>query len=395
MTLKRTYDFDQVINRKNTDSLKYDFVLERGKKEDILPMWIADMDFKIPDEIVDALHNRVDQGIFGYTETKDRYFEAVRYWMEKRHGWIVEKEWLVKCPGVVFALAMGVRAFTEAGDGVLIQQPVYQVFDKVIRENDRVVIDNTLILGEDGKYHMDLEDFERKAVQHQVKLFLLCNPHNPGGIVWSQGELEKLGEICIRRDIIIISDEIHQDFVFKGKHQVFANINEALKERTITCTAPSKTFNLAGLQVANIFIPNSSLRETFCKQMRAVGYDHLNTLGLVACEAGYRYGEAWLEQLLDYLEGNISYVREYLEKKISRIKLIEPDATYLLWLDFRELGLSEEERLDLLDNKVGIWLNSGLKFGKSGEGFERMNIACQRSVLKEALRRLERAVNAR
>lgn len=393
MMLKRKYDFDEVINRKNTDSLKYDFVLERGKPEDILPLWIADMDFKIPDEIVAALHQRVDQGIFGYTETRDRYFEAVRYWLEKRHGWIVEKEWLVKSPGVVFALAMGVRAYTEPGDGVLIQQPVYQVFDKVIRENDRVVIDNTLVLGEDGKYHMDLEDFERKAVQHHVKLFLLCNPHNPGGVVWSQEELKELGDICIRRDMIIISDEIHQDFVYKGRHQVFANINEGLKERIITCTAPSKTFNLAGLQTANIFIPNESLREKFLRQMRAAGYDHLNTLGLVACEAGYRYGEDWLEQLLEYLKGNISYVREYLEKKISRIKLIEPDATYLLWLDFRELGLTEEERMDLLENKAGIWLNSGLKFGKSGEGFERINIACPRSVLEEALMRLERAVN--
>lgn len=392
--VKKTYDFDVVINRKDTDSLKYDFALERGKSEDILPLWIADMDFKIPDEIVDALHNRVAHGIFGYTETRDRYFEAVSYWMEKRHGWIVEKDWLVKSPGVVFALAMGVRAFTEPGDGVLIQQPVYQVFDKVIRENDRVVIDNTLVLGEDGKYHMDLEDFERKAVQHHVKLFLLCNPHNPGGVAWSKDELEKLGDICIRRDIIIVSDEIHQDFVYKGRHQVFANIKKELEERTITCTAPSKTFNLAGLQVSNIFIPNSSLRDKFCKQMRAVGYDYLNTLGLTACEAAYRYGEDWLDQLLEYLKGNILYVREYLEKKISKIKLMEPDATYLLWLDFRELGLSEEERLDLLDNKAGIWLNSGLKFGKTGEGFERINIACPRSVLGEALRRLEQAVNS-
>lgn len=389
---KKKYDFDKVINRRNTDSLKYDFAHERGKSEGILPLWVADMDFQTSDEVVAALHKRVSQGIFGYTDTKEKYFEAVSAWMEKKHSWAIEKEWLIKCPGVVFALAMAVKAFTEPEDGILIQQPVYQAFGKAIRENNRVVVDNPLILGKDGKYHMDLEDFEKKAVRHQVKLFILCNPHNPGGVVWSRKDLEKLGDICIKRDIIIISDEIHQDFVYRGSHQVFAAINEGLKERTITCTAPSKTFNLAGLQVSNIFIPNSRLREKFCRQMRAAGYDNPNTLGLIACEAAYRYGEDWLDQVLEYLKDNISFVREYLEKRINRIKLIEPDATYLLWLDFRELGLSEEERVDLLENRAGIWLSSGLKFGEPGEGFERINIACSRSFLAEALGKLEQAV---
>lgn len=393
--MKKNYDFNEVISRKNTDSLKYDFAAERGKPEDILPLWVADMDFRTPDEVTSALQSRAAHGIFGYTETKDSYFEAVRAWMEKRHGWAVEKDWLVKSPGVVFALAMGVRAFTKPGDGILIQKPVYQLYEKIIRENDRVVIDNTLVFGEDGKYHMDLEDFERKVQTHQVKLFLLCNPHNPGGIVWRREELERLGEICIRGGITIISDEIHQDFVYKGRHQVFADMNERLKDRTITCTSPGKTFNLSGLQVSNIFIPNPELRDKFSRQMRAVGWDHLNTMGLAACEAAYRWGEEWLDQLLDYLKGNLSYVREYLRSKISRVKLIEPDGTYLLWLDFRELGLTEEERLDLLENQAGIWLSSGGKFGVTGKGFERINIACPRSLLAEAMERLERAVNNR
>lgn len=389
---KKTIDFDHVINRKNTNCLKYDFAVRRGKPDNLLPLWVADMDFKVSEEILNALHERVDHGIFGYSEVQDEYFAAVRDWMEKKHHWNVESRWLIKTPGVVFALAMAVQAFTDPGDGVMIQQPVYYPFSEVIEDNDRVVVDNTLYLGEDGTYHMDLEDFERNAEEFHVKLFLLCSPHNPVGRVWSREELEKLGEICIRRDILVVSDEIHQDFVFEGKHLVFAGLSEELKNRTITCTSPSKTFNLAGLQISNIFIANQKLRRRFRKQVAAAGYSQLNTLGLTACEAAYRHGEEWHDQLIAYLKANISYVQEFIKEKIPKVKLIEPEGTYLVWLDFRELGLTEEEREDLIMKKAGLWLDSGAMFGPVGEGFERINIACPRSILEQALGNLEQAI---
>ncbi|MDR0924177.1 MAG: pyridoxal phosphate-dependent aminotransferase [Hungatella sp.] len=385
-------DFDEVIDRKNTNSIKYDFAVRRGKPENLLPLWVADMDFKVSGKILDALHERIDHGIFGYSEVQDEYFEVIRDWMEKKHHWNVESRWLVKTPGVVFALAMAVQAFTDPGDGVMIQQPVYYPFSEVIEDNDRVIVDNTLYLGEDGRYHIDFEDFERKAEEFHVKLFLLCNPHNPVGRVWSLEELEKLGEICIRRDILVVSDEIHQDFVFEGKHLVFASLSEELKNRTITCTSPSKTFNLAGLQISNIFIANQKLRRRFRRQVAAAGYSQLNTLGLTACEAAYRHGEEWHEQLMVYLRANITYVREFIKEKIPRVKLIEPEGTYLVWLDFRELGLTEEEREDLIIKKAGLWLDSGAMFGPVGEGFERINIACPRSILEQALGNLEKAI---
>ncbi len=390
---KETNDFDEVINRKNTNSLKYDFAVRRGKPENLLPLWVADMDFKVSGKILEALHERVGHGIFGYSEVQDEYFEAIRDWMEKKHHWNVESRWLIKTPGVVFALAMAVQAFTDPGDGVMIQQPVYYPFSEVIDDNDRVVVDNTLYLGEDGKYHMDLEDFERKAEKFKVKLFLLCSPHNPVGRVWSREELEKLGEICIRRDILVVSDEIHQDFVFEGEHLVFANLSKELKNRTITCTSPSKTFNLAGLQISNIFIADQKRRRRFRRQVAAAGYSQLNTLGLTACEAAYRNGEEWHDQLMKYLKANISYVREFLKEKIPKVKLIEPEGTYLVWLDFRELGLTEKEREDLIIKKAGLWLDSGFMFGPVGEGFERINIACPRSILEQALGNLEQAIN--
>jgi len=389
---KERIDFDERIDRKNTSCIKYDFAVQRGKPEGILPLWVADMDFKAPQPVLDALKDRVEHGIFGYSEGKEEYFEAVQDWMNRRHGWAVERKWLVKTPGVVFALAMAVKAYTKPGDGVMIQQPVYYPFSEVIEDNGREIVDNTLYLGDDGIYHMDLEDFEKKAVENQVKLFFLCSPHNPVGRVWTREELTQLGEICERLDIIVVSDEIHQDFVFKGKHQVFAAINEKLKNRTITCTAPSKTFNVAGLQISNIFISNPELKHKFKKEIAAAGYSQLNALGLTACEAAYRYGEDWHDQLMEYLKENIRFVRTYLEDNLPEIKLIEPDGTYLIWLDFRALGLSEQEREELIVKKAGLWLDSGAMFGSIGEGFERINIACPRSIIMEALDKLKTAV---
>lgn len=385
-------NFNIVVNRKNTNCLKYDFAVRRGRPENVLPLWVADMDFKVAPEITQAIEKRVAHGIFGYSEVKEEYFEAVSAWMEQKHGWHVKEDWLVKTPGVVFALAMAVQAFTEPGDAVIIQQPVYYPFSEVIADNGRRIVDNTLELKEDGKYHINFEDFEQKVKENHVKLFLLCSPHNPVGRVWTKEELKKIAAICRKYDVIVVSDEIHEDFVFNGKHQVFADLSEDVKNRTITCTAPSKTFNLAGLQVSNIWIANPKLREKFKKQIAAAGYSQLNTLGLTACEAAYRYGGEWHAELLGYLKSNLNFLREFLQTRLPEVKLIEPEGTYLVWLDFGSLGLTEEQREELLTKKAGIWLDSGAIFGAAGEGFERINIACPRSILKDALERIERAV---
>ena len=385
-------NFNIVVNRKNTNCLKYDFAVRRGRPENVLPLWVADMDFKVAPEITQAIEKRVAHGIFGYSEVTEEYFEAVSAWMEQKHGWHVKEDWLVKTPGVVFALAMAVQAFTEPGDAVIIQQPVYYPFSEVIADNGRRIVDNTLELKEDGKYHINFEDFEQKVKENHVKLFLLCSPHNPVGRVWTKEELKKIAAICRKYDVIVVSDEIHEDFVFNGKHQVFADLSEDAKNRTITCTAPSKTFNLAGLQVSNIWIANPKLREKFKKQIAAAGYSQLNTLGLTACEAAYRYGGEWHAELLGYLKSNLTFLREFLQTRLPEVKLIEPEGTYLVWLDFGSLGLTEEQREELLTKKAGIWLDSGAIFGAAGEGFERINIACPRSILKDALERIERAV---
>lgn len=393
---KEKFEFDTVIDRRNTDCLKYDFAVRRGKPEGVLPLWIADMDFKTSDKILDAIRKRAEHGIFGYTESGDSYFGAVADWMDKRHGWEIKRDWLVKTPGVVFALAMAVKAYTKAGDAVLIQQPVYYPFTEVIEDNDRKVISNDLVFGEDGKYHIDFEDFERKIEEEKIALFLLCNPHNPTGRVWTGEELLKIGEICLKHHVIVVSDEIHEDFVFgKRKHIVFANLRKEFEEISVICTSPAKTFNLAGLQVSNIFIPNGKLRRQFKKQIAAAGYSQLNTLGITACEAAYRYGEEWYGAMMEYVEGNIQFMKEYLERELPQLTMAEPEGTYLVWVDFRRLGLSESELEELIVKEANLWLDSGAIFGKSGEGFERFNVACPRKILAKALEQLKGAIRSR
>lgn len=388
-------DFDTPISRANTDSIKYDFAIEFGKKEDVIPLWVADMDFKTSERILEEIQKRVAHGIFGYTETKNSYFEAVANWMKEKHHWEVQPEWLVKTPSVVFALAMAVKAFTKQGDAVIIQQPVYYPFALVVENNKRKLVVNEVILGEDNKYHIDFEDFERKIVTENVKLFLLCNPHNPVCRVWTKEELLKLGDICLKHNVLVISDEIHQDFVFGDReHIVFANLKEEYKDITVTCTSPSKTFNLAGLQASNIFISNVELRDKFKAEITACGYSGLNAIALVACEAAYRYGDEWYEVMKNYIEGNIQFMKDYIEREIPQLTMIEPEGTYLMWVDFRKLGLSEEALNDLITNKANLWLNEGTKFGKSGAGFERFNIACPRVTLEKALERLKNAINS-
>lgn len=391
---ERNLDFDTIIDRKNTDCLKYDFAKRREMPEDVLPLWVADMDFKTSSYVEDALAERARHGIFGYSESQTPYFEIVRDWMKRHHDWEVKEPWLIKTPGVVFALAMAVKAYTEPGDGVLIQSPVYYPFSEVIEDNGRRIVSNTLVLGEDHKYHIDFEDFERQIKENQIKLFFLCNPHNPVGRVWTTEELTRLGDICLKYQVTVVSDEIHSDFIFRGRHQVFADLKREYADITVTCTAPSKTFNLAGLLLSNIFISNRELRHKFRQQVNAAGISQLSPFGLVACETAYTQGEEWYQAMLAYVAENIAFTKEYVEKHLPGVEMVEHEGTYLVWLDFRKTGLSVEELEDLIVNRAKLWLDSGKIFGKSGEGFQRINVACPRQILEEALHRIREQLQA-
>jgi cystathionine beta-lyase len=380
------YDFDRVIDRRNTYSIKYD-PASRGKPDDVLPLWVADMDFAAPPCVIDALVSHAQHGIFGYSEPDAAYFSVIRNWFEKRFNWSVEREWLTITPGVVSALYIAVRALTQPGDGIVIQQPVYYPFESSIRQTGRKLLVNELGLN-DGRYSINFDDFEDKI--KEAKLFVMCNPHNPAGRVWTSEELVRMGEICLRHRVTVIADEIHQDFIFPGhKHLMFAALDPRFADITVTCTSPSKTFNLAGLLFANIFISNETLRGKFKQEYARCGLSQPGVMGLVACKAAYQGGEDWLDQLIVYLSGNMSLIKEFLQTHISKIKFIEPEGTYLAWLDCRDLGLSAQELETLITHRCKLWLSNGRSFGKGGEGFCRMNAACPRSVLREALQRLK------
>lgn len=386
------FDFDKITDRRNTDSLKYDFAVERGRPADVLPLWVADMDFPAPDCVRNALAEAVAHNIYGYSDTKADYAEAVIGWFARRFSLELKAEWLVKTPGVVFALAMAVRALTEPGEGVLIQPPVYYPFFEVIRDNDRQVVESELVY-ENGHYRIDFEDFEEKIAAHNVRLFLLCSPHNPVGRVWTAEELARIGKICERYGVMVVSDEIHCDFAFEAHpHIPFLKACPGLAERTVLCTAPSKSFNLAGLQVSNIFIPGAAMRAKIKKEIGRSGYSQLNKLGLIACKAAYTGGEAWLDALKGYLQENLSYLRTYLQEQLPQVKLVEPEGTYFAWLDFRALGLGKTELNDLIINQAKLWLDAGHIFGTNSIQFQRIVLACPRSTLAQALEQLKQAI---
>ena len=387
---ERNLNFDEIIERKGTDCLKYDFAVKRGKPEDVLPFWVADMDFRTTSYVEDALIERAKHGIFGYSESQEDYFHAIAGWMHRRHHWDVEPDWLIKTPGVVFALAMAVKAFTEAGDCVLIQQPVYYPFSEVIQDNGRVVVSNDLYLGTDNRYHMDLEDFEQKIVEHQIKLFLLCNPHNPSGRVFTREELTGMGEICLKHGVTVVCDEIHNDFVFQGEHTVFASIKKEYADISVTCTSPSKTFNLASILISNIFIPNEKLRQRFQHEVNAAGISQLSVLGLVATQAAYEHGDEWYEKMMAYVKSNIDYARNYVEEYLPGVKMINGEGTYLVWLDFRGTGIETEELDRRIIYDAKLWLDSGKIFGKTGEGFQRINVAAPRKTITECFERIRK-----
>lgn len=385
---ERHLDFDTVIDRKGTRSLKYDFAVRRGKPENVLPLWVADMDFQTSSYITDALEDMVKHGVFGYSESEEHYFETVQNWMERHYNWYVKESWMTKTPGIVFALAMAVKAYTQENDAVLIQPPVYYPFKEVVEDNHRRLVNNTLVLGGDGTYTIDYEDFEKKIIEENVKLFILCNPHNPVGRVWTKEELERLGDICLKHGVFVVSDEIHADFVFERKHTVFSEVKEAYRDISMICTSPSKTFNIAGLQISNIFISNPEKATAFRRQVAAAGYSQVGLPGLVACEAAYRHGDEWLEGVLAYIKANAEFTRAYLQEHLPRVKMTKLEGTYLVWLDFRDYGLTDKELDEKILNQAGLWLDSGAVFGKCGEGFQRINIACPRKTLQQALDRL-------
>lgn len=386
---ERNLDFDKVIDRRNTRCLKYDFAKRRGMPEDVLPLWVADMDFATSSYIEDALIERAKHGIFGYSEVQTPYFEILENWLKKHHNWDVQEKWLIKTPGVVFALAMAVKAYTEIDEGILIQAPVYYPFYEVIRDNGRKIVENELYLGDDNRYHIDFEDFEDKIISEKVRLFILCSPHNPVGRVWTAEELVKLGDICVKHGVIVVSDEIHADFVFKGRHHVFASLKKEFENISITCTSPSKIFNLASMMMSNIFIPNHELKRKFRKELDAAGTSQLGIMGLVACEAAYCKGEEWYRSMIEYVRKNIEFTKEYIAENIPDVSMIDIEGTYLVWLDFHKTGLSAEELDRRIIHNAKLWLDSGKIFGKCGEGFQRINVACPRSILKEALDRIK------
>lgn len=385
-------DFDRIIDRYNTNSLKYDFAVEEGYPPDVLPLWVADMDFQAPAPVLNALHRAVDHGIFGYSNVKGDYYAAVSRWFLSRYGWETQESWLVKTPGIVFALAMAVRALTAPGDSIMIQPPVYYPFFSVVKKNGRTLVENKLIY-EEGRYRIDYEDFERRITDQDVKMFILCSPHNPIGRVWSLEELQRMGEICRKHHVFVVSDEIHCDFAFpEHPHHVFLEAVPELAERSIVCTAPSKTFNLAGLQVSNIWIPDKENRARFCEEMDRCGCGLLNTLGLTACQAAYENGGEWLEQCKSYLRENLDYLRSFLRERIAQIRLVEPEGTYFAWLDCSGLGLSCQELNDLIAKQAKLWLDAGHIFSPDSGQFQRIVLACPRSVLAQALEQLETAI---
>lgn len=389
------YNFDKIIERRGTSSLKYDFGPERMGRDDLMPLWVADMDFALPDEILDVIRERVDHGIFGYTDPDAAYFEAVKGWFGRHYGWRPENEWITVTPGVVYAIAVAVRAFTKPGDSVIIQEPVYYPFRETIEMNGRRCISSDLVL-RSGRYEIDFEDFERKIADNDVKAFILCSPHNPAGRVWSREELQRLCGICIAHNVIVIDDEIHCDFIYPGHEFVpLASLGEKYLNNAVVATSPSKTFNIAGLQVANTIIADEKLRRTFRFENAAGGYSQGNAVGMTACRAVYESGDQWLSELIDYLAENVDLVRKFVRERLPGITLIEPEGTYLLWLDCSGAAEDYEDLRHLVVDEARLWLDDGIIFGKKTEMFERINIACPRKILVTALSRLEDAVEAR
>ena len=383
----KKYNFDELVDRQNTNSVKYDGRQYFFGNDNVIPLWVADMDFRTPDFITRAVQERAKHEIYGYTFRADSYNEAIQHWLKNRHGWGIQKEWVHFSPGVVPAVALAVMSFTQPGDSVIVQPPVYFPFFSAVKNADRVLVENPLIFG-NGRYYMNFDDLEKK-IQADTKILILCNPHNPGGMAWTEEELTRLGEICMANNILVVSDEIHSDLVFKRhKHIPFASISDEFAMNSITCMAPSKTFNVAGLSTSFLVMPNKKIFDKYDNLMKGTHLYGGNIFGSIALEAAYSNGADWLDQLMDYVEENYNFVENYLKKNIPQIVPMKPEATYLIWLDFSGLGIKD---LDVNARliKAGVGLNRGVQFGQQGKGFMRMNVGCPRSIIADALERMK------
>lgn len=399
-----TYNFDAEINRRGTASIKWEFLFENFQpvfgdhadpkhgRDRILPMWVADMDFQGPPAMIAALVQRAQHGIFGYSLATDSYYEAVMGWMARRYGRFLQREWIVVTPGVVPAINMLIETFLQPGEKVLVQQPVYYPFFSAIQNNGGVVVSNSLVY-ENGRYQMDFADLAEKVADPAVTMAILCHPHNPVGRVWAEEELIQFGQLCRENGVLIISDEIHCDLIYDGHtFTSFASINPDFAANSIVCTAPSKTFNIAGLKTSNIIIPKKEWRDQFKATLLRHGLSGSNPFGLVATEAAYNHGEDWLAAVMAYVQENYRFMVDYLAEHLPQLKVVPPEGTYLVWVDCRALGLDPKARKELIMGEAKVFLDEGEMFGPEGEGFERFNIACPHSILAEALDRIRTAV---
>ncbi len=381
------YDFDKVIERRNTDCVKYDLRETYFGQGDVLPMWVADMDFETPDFVRDAVQERAKHPVYGYSFRPEIYFTSIMQWIEKRHGWQVARDWILFSPGVVPALNMATLAYTSPGDGILVQPPVYFPFFNAVKNHKRILVENQLTY-RDGRYTIDFDDFEQKV--KKVKMFFLSNPHNPVGRLWTRDELRRMGEICVKNDVIIISDEIHCDLVLPGyMHIPMASLSDEIAKNTVTCMAPSKTFNLAGLATSSLIIKDEELRNKMERIIEDIHIGNGNFFGTTASIAAYTNGGQWLNELMRYIEKNFIFLDAFFQEELPAMELVKPEATYLAWIDFRKTGLSDKEITEKLIGEAKLGLSPGPVFGKGGEGFQRMNLATPKANVKKAAQQLK------
>ena len=389
----KQYNFDEIIDRKGTNCVKYDSLQTRYGNENLLPLWVADMDFKTPDFIVNAIKKRCEHEIFGYTFAGDSYYESIINWVHYKQNWKIKKEWISYIPGIVKGIGFVLQCFTKPGDKIIIQPPVYHPFRLVPEDMHREVVYNPLQLI-DGEYQMDFDQLE-SVIDEKCKVFILCNPHNPGGIVWKKDTLIRLAEICDRHGILVISDEIHAEMAYpQFTHHPFPTVSEAAARCSITFMAPSKTFNIAGIVSSYAIVPNQQLREQFYGYMQAGEFNDGTIFAYIATEAAYTYGAEWLQQMRIYVTENVRFIDEYLKAHLPKIKVYQPQASFLVWLDCRDLQLSQPELVALFQEKAGLLLNDGSTFGPGGEGFMRLNVGCPRATLTQAMEALMKAVSA-
>lgn len=389
------WNFDEIIERKGTDAIKWDenFLQKYFGYGDLLPLWVADMDFRAPEALINALKKRVEHGIFGYNYPGEAYKEAVINWFKRRHNWTIEKDWILYAPGIVSAIDFIIQGYSLPGDGIIIQEPVYYPFRESIKINGREIVNNELII-ENKKYQINFKDLEEKCKKPRVKMLILCSPHNPVCRVWTREELEQIGEVCLENNVIVISDEIHCDLIMPGyKHIPFATLSQKIADYTITCTAPSKSFNIAGLKISNVIISNQHLREIFDTVMNNVSIQTPTVFGAIALETVYNECEEWFEAALSYIHKNFLYLKDYVKKHLPGVEIFELEGTYLAWLDFRNLKIEPKILDQTIKKEAKVGYDDGAMFGETGKGFQRINLACPKGILQEALERTTKALN--